>query len=69
MSEPIIIQYANILHAYGVGSDASEAFKKKHADKPDFQRRATKLDELKLKATMIISDCEGCGNENPLERN
>ena len=42
----LIIQYTDILHAYGVGSQEAETFKNKYKEDKVFQRKTERLETL-----------------------
>ena len=46
MSEPLLIQYANILHKYGVDSEEVATFLDEHSDDAVFMKRAGVLNIL-----------------------
>jgi hypothetical protein len=46
MSEPLLIQYANIIHRYGVNSEEALAFLDKYSDDAVFMKRAGVLNIL-----------------------
>ena len=46
MVRNLIIQYTNLLHKHGLGSKASEEFRKKYESDSVFQNRAKKLNQL-----------------------
>ena len=44
--EPLVIQYTNILHEYGVGSSEALNFREQYREDKTFQRRAEVLEIL-----------------------